>query len=143
MVNLQYNLYRGLNHREFFSLAWPKDRSSIKNPSWGLLDRPYGETHTSGGNAGDSWRAFCLGNFFLDTALGSFAVFFVYLFKQFGLQVSGSAMLENSVIRGEVFITGSPEHSPLCLSSQNPMMRKANISKVINSTSIRLEDNLF
>lgn len=143
MIKWQYNLDRDLNHREFFSLAWSKGRSSIKNPSWGLLDRPYGETHMSGGNAGDPWRAFCLGNSFLATALGCFAVFFVYLFKQFGLQISRSAMLENPIVRGEVFLAYPPEHSSLCLSSQNPMMRKANISKVINTAGVRLEDNLF
>jgi hypothetical protein len=31
-----------------------------KKPVMGLLDWPYGETCTSGGNAGDPWRAFCM-----------------------------------------------------------------------------------
>lgn len=50
------------------------------------------------------------------------------------------AMLKNAAVRGEVFVINSPEHSSFCLGFQNSMMRKTNISEIINSASVRFED---
>ena len=49
-------------------------------------------------------------------------------------------MFQDAIVRSEIFIINSSEHPPLCLCSQNPMMRKTNISEIINSASVRFED---
>ena len=132
MIKLICNPDRDLTLGVINAEAWSKDQSSIKNPSWGLLDWPYRETCTSGGNTGDPWRAFCLENFFLN--------FSFYFFRQFSLQFLGTTMQEDSIVRSKVFLIGSLEHSSFCFSTQNSMMRKTNISKIINTASVHFEE---
>lgn len=139
MIKLRYNSSRDLTLREFFPVAWSEGQSSIKNPSWGLLDWPYRETYTSR-ESGRPVAGFLYGKFILRASGHLSFVFPFYFFRQLGLQCLRMTMLEDSIIRSKVFLINPLEHPSLCLSSQNPMMRKTNISKIINATSIRFED---
>lgn len=49
-------------------------------------------------------------------------------------------MTKNAVVRNEVFLIDPLEHPSLCLGSQNSMMRKTNISEIINAAGVRFED---
>lgn len=139
MIKLRYNSSRDLTLRELFSEAWSEGRSSIKNPSWGLLDRPYRETYTSR-ESGRPVAGFLYGKFILRAPGHLSFVFPFYFFKQLSLQCLGMTMLEDSIIRSKVFLINPAKHPSLCLGSQNSMMRKTNIPKIINATSIRFED---
>lgn len=139
MIKLRYNSSRDLTLREFFSVVWSEGRSSIKNPSWGLLDRPYRETYTSR-ESGRPVAGFLYGKFILHTSGHLSFVFTFYFFRQLSLQCLGMTMLKDSIIRSKVFLINSAKHPSLCLGSQNSMMRKTNIPKIINATSICFED---
>ncbi len=139
MIKLRYNSSRDLTLREFFSVAWSEGRSSIKNPSWGLLDRPYRETYTSR-ESGRPVAGFLYGRFILRAPGHLSFVFPFYFFRQLSLQCLGMTMLEDSIIRSKVFLINFVKHPSLYLGSQNSMMRKTNISKIINATSICFED---
>lgn len=139
MIKLRYNSSRDLTLREFFPVAWSEGQSSIKNPSWGLLDWPYRETYTSR-ESGRPVAGFLYGKFILRAPGHLSFVFPFYFFRQLSLQCLGMTMLEDSIIRSKVFLINSAKHPSLCLSSQNSMMRKTNISKIINAASIRFED---
>jgi len=139
MIKLRYNSSRDLTLREFFSEAWSEGRSSIKKPSWGLLDRPYRETYTSR-ESGRPVAGFLYGKFILRASSHLSFVFPFYFFRQLGLQCLGMTMLEDSIIRSKVFLINPAKHPSLCLGSQNSTMRKTNISKIINATGIRFED---
>ena len=132
MIKLKCNLDRDLTLGAINTEVWSKDQSSIKNPSWGLLDWSYRETCTSGGNTGDPWRAFCLENFFIN--------FSFYFFRQCNLQFLRTTMQEDSIVRSKVFLIDSLEHSSFCLRPQNSMMRKTNISKIIDTTSVSFKN---
>ena len=139
MIKLRYNSSRDLTLREFFPVAWSEGQSSIKNPSWGLLDWPYRETYTSR-ESGRPVAGFLYGKFILRASGHLSFVFSFHFFRQFSLQCLGMTMLKDPIIRSKVFLVDPLKHPSLCLGSQNSMMRKTNISEIINSSSIRLED---